>query len=658
MANFNTPISGQGSKKTSRFTSYAPVWNQQSFVGGSATDLKAGPRNSFAYSRQLDFRKKPSQISVLPNPRLTSKSIVNDLVQDMVQVADGTRYALGSNGNFYKISTSEVWTVAGAVGNGAYGLVYRPDLDAIYITSTTYASLYYPISGTPTLNIAQYGTSKSISSLATSTGGTLTYSLLTAISEGSNDKQSFTSDIEPLYSIKLNIITIGTGDWTLTLHDGLNTVLGTVTITNANLTLGLNEFVFATPVRLLVDPSGNGNGRSYHFHLTSTVADGTVAASTAGNLDTADYEIWANRFVSPNNAQHPGVNFLNFVCFGNERYLTVWEPLSDNPGNTEWQRHKLIFPPGYEVCGLAANNEFLAIATERRSTSGSKTYQDGKIFFWDGVTNGYNFFVDCPEGAPYGLHTYHNSILYISGTALYQWGGAQPVKVQSLPNSDSEYSNLTDQTFVYPHAMTIRRNVLLMGYPSQTTNQTVEHGVYSWGAVDKDYPSSFGYSYITSNMQTSGIRTNNGTNNMRIGMIKNFTDALYISWRDDSATPKYGVDIVDNTSTASNSGSYESVIFDAGAVYKSKLALRFRVSFLSLPSGAIVTPKYKLDRATNWTTGAPISTTGTTSAYIYFPSKRFHEIQVGFDITGTATTPVEVTGVALESNQNFTESSL
>ncbi len=646
--------SPSGSKKTSKYTSFAPVWNQQSFVGGNATDSKIGPKGSFAYSRQLDFRKRPSQMSVLPAPFQTGIGVIDDLVQDMVQVADGTRYALGSSGNFYKIDTSSVWTVIGNVGTGAYGLVYRSDIDAIYISSTTYASLYSPVSNSPTLNIAQYAQTKSTNTFATSSGGGQTYSVLAAISEGAGDLRSFRSDIEPLYSIKVNITTVGTGNWTVTLHDGLNNVLGTSTVANANVALGLQEFVFTTPVRALVDPSGNGNGRIYHFHVTSTVADGKIATSVASDCSTADFEIWANRFVSPNNGMHVGTSFLNFVVFGNERYLTVWEPLSDNPQNAEWQRHKLIFPAGYEVCGLAATNEYLAIACEKRSTSPTKTFQDGKIFFWDGVTNGYNFFIDCPEGAPYAIQTYHNSIYYISGNAIYQWAGAQPVKVQNMPNVETEFSGVVNQTFVYPHCSTVRQNILMFGYPSQTTNTSMEHGVYSWGGYDKNYPPALGYSYITSNMVTSGVRTNNGSNNLRIGMVKSYVDQMYISWRDDT-TGGYGVDLVDNTSTASTSASYESVIFDAGAVYKEKIALRYRVSFLPLPAGAIVTPKYKVERG-SWVNGTPV-TTGT-NAYIYFPSKRYYEIQVGFEITGTATSPVQITGVALESNNAFTEKSL
>lgn len=119
----------------------------------------------------------------------------------------------------------------------------------------------------------------------------------------------------------------------------------------------------------------------------------------------------------------------------------------------------------------------------------------------------------------------------------------------------------------------------------------------------------------------------------------------------------YGVDIIDNSSLPSTTASWESVIFDAGGVYKQKTAMRFRVSFLALPAGAIITPKYKMERG-SWVNGTSVSTTGATSAYIYFPSKRYYEIQVGFEITGTATTPVEITGVALESNVNLTERSL
>lgn len=642
-------------KKSSN--AFAPVWNQQSFPGGWSTDLKLGPKNSFAYSRQMDFRKNPSQMTTLPAPALTSAGVVNDLVQDMVQVADGTRYALGSNGEFYKITTSGVWSSVGTVANGAYGLVYRSDLDAIYIASTSYASLYSPISGTPTLNVAQYAATKStatssvLAKQGTSSGGAFTYSLLAAISEGAGDLRSFTSDIEPLYSIKVNVAAVGTGDWTITLHDGLNNVLGTSTVVNASVALGLQEFAFSTPIRLLVDPTGNGNGRAYHFHVTSTVADGKIACATTNDCSTADFEIWANRFVNPNNGMHVGTPFLNFVCFTNERYLSVWEPLSDTPGNAEWQRHKLIFPAGYEGCGLAATNEYLVIATERRSTSGTKSFQDGKIFFWDGINSGYNFFIDCPEGAPYGIQTMGNTVYYISGGSLYQWAGAQPVKLQSMPNTDSEYSNTVDQTFVYPHATTVRRGVLMLGYPSQTTNTSVEHGVYSWGQVDKDWPMAFGYSYTTSNM-AGGVRTNNGVNNLRIGMVKSFVDQMYISWRDDSVgAPSYGVDLLDNSSTASTSASWESVIFDGGAVYKQKNALRFRVSFLSLPAGALVTPKYKVERG-SWVYGTAVNTTGATSAYIYFPTKVYKEIQVGFDITGTATLPVTITGVALETDQN------
>ena len=63
---------------------------QRNFEGGWSTDLKVGIKNSFAYSRAIDFRKKPSQITVLPQPRREDNGVLKDLIQNEVMVNDGT----------------------------------------------------------------------------------------------------------------------------------------------------------------------------------------------------------------------------------------------------------------------------------------------------------------------------------------------------------------------------------------------------------------------------------------------------------------------------------------------------------------------------------------------------------------------------------------
>ncbi len=185
--------------------------------------------------------------------------------------------------------------------------------------------------------------------------GTKTTTLETTFIEQDKQKRYFQSDIEPLQKIQIFIVNKGTGDWTLTLHDGLNNVLGTSTIANANLINNAwNDFTFPDAtnqqVRIYVKP----NARTYHFHLTSTVANGTIASTDNNDLSTCNLQIWADRMIQTTNGMHPMARFLQYECFGNGNYLSIWEPLSDPPTNDEWQRHKLVFPQEYEVCGLAA----------------------------------------------------------------------------------------------------------------------------------------------------------------------------------------------------------------------------------------------------------------------------------------------------------------
>ena len=76
-------------------------------------------------------------------------------------------------------------------------------------------------------------------------------------------------------------------------------------------------------------------------------------------------------------------------------------------------------------------------------------------------------------------------------------------------------------------------------------------------------------------------------------MLRAFGDKLFISWQDDST---YGIDIVDNNSDPFSTAVWESRIFDNNRPDKDKTGVRIIITFAALPSGATVTPKYKIDR--------------------------------------------------------------
>lgn len=608
------------------------ILSQSRWNGGMSSDLKEGPKNSFFYSLAFDFRKNPSQLSILPGTRVDSGEVVSDLILDMVQVNDGSRYAIGDTGTFYKRTTGGTWSKVGSISESAYGMLYRPDTDAIYLTKDKEVAIYHPVSGSPILTSTKFGPSRSEESAALKSGGTNTYSLTTAVNEASIHKREFTSDIEPLYSIKVFVKDKGTGDWTLTLHDDANNSLGSVTVTNANLFNNqLNEFKFSSQVRILVKP----NARTYHYHLTSTVADGTVQTTTASSLADCDVEVWADRLVNTNNGFHPIMQFLQYTLIGNGNYVAQHEPLSDDPSNLEFKRHRLVLPTGYEVTGLSQWEEFAVIAAEKRASSSAQQFQKGLLFFWDGLSSTYNYYIDITEGSPYSPYLHNNTLYYFARDSLYGYAGGRPTKIRTMRETDAEFSDTSDSYVVYPNMMAVRRGVLLTGFPSETTNQSVEHGVYSYGSIEKNYNESFGFSYAIS----SGTLTNTGSNNLRIGMIRNFGDELFVSWREGS---EYGVDIVDNSSDPASTAILESLTFDNEVAYKNKLALALKLTFTALPADMTVTLKYSINRAAFVT--ADTATEGDTLIYSEFdPSGDVHfkEIQFRIEATGTATsTPI------------------
>ena len=602
----------------------------QRFDGGWSTDLKIGSAHSFAYSNHMDFRKSPTQLTILPKTVKESSTTVTGLITEIIQLPSGKIVAIDGSGGVYTRSTAGVWAKNGTtLTDTAMGMVYDEQQDTIWIPglnslhSVTNADGRFS-GGTFTVN------SSAITALVdqlSTAGNANTYTTTNAINEGATHRLTFTPTIEPQYSVRIWVTTKGTDALTVTMHDAANNILSTKTIANAAITNGAyNEFIFNTPVRT----TSGSNGASYHFHIThASASSSTIGVSTASSFATTDYQTLANRLVSPRNLMHPAKNFLQYTCIGNERYLSVWEVISQTaPTALEFVQHRLTFPTGYEVTGLAEYTEYLAIACERRSTSSTNEFQQGKIFFWDGTSATYNFVIDVPEGAPYSIYSSKNVVYYYANGGWWAWSGGNPVKLRQMPNTDFEYTDANTYMVNYPNTMAVRNGILVGGFPSETNSTAVEHAIYSFGSRDRNFSESFGYSYTIS----SGTKTN-GT--LRIGCVKSYGDKLFISWRDGAT---YGVDIVDPNSDPFATASWESLILDDGRPNRTKEANELFIDFDVLPTGATVTPKYKIDRASGWTSGTTV-TAGGTQAQVSI-NKRYKEIQVGMDLVATATTPV------------------
>lgn len=677
--------------------------NLGSFVGGESIDFKNGVANAFLKSEALDFRSKASQMTVLPGLSAVSgaSAVLVDLPVEMIQDPTGVRWILGDQGHLYKLDTSDVLTLAATItdGNG-FGMVYNQLSDFLYITGQQSVSMYGPLQGTPSLKDGQFGKSASgangvvnlyqttttnydgaarnnIQSIATSQGvtatsqvttnaGTNTYAPLTAISENAVDRCPFAPDLEPFYSIAIYVKTIGTGNLTLTLHDGFNRALASITINHASLVVGYNEFVFPSPgIRGFTGAIQSGLSAAYHWHATSSVGGDTMRLGvlTSNDCSTADMILFNYRMVKTNNGWHPACLFTGNgfqMVILNGQYVSTYNFSNDvNPSNYVWQRERFPLDAGFEGTSVSQNNQYCVIAAEKRSTNGNRNYQEGCLYFWDGQNPTYNFKIQLPMGAPYSVYTFNNITYMIIAGALYAWGGGQQViKVRPIAYQNTNYLGAVDNTVVNPNMMAPRFNMLMMGYPSSTTNPSIKYGIYSWGSVELIYPNSFGYSHALSN-QTYNY---SASNNLQIGMVKNFVDTMYVSNRKTvGGVTTYYLDRVNNSSNAAAVFSWDSLIYDGGVRYKQKEASRLKVSFLPWPAGATLTIYYALERGTPVTADGANSfspNTGDTSIIIDI-NKRFYEAQWGFSGTcsGPASIPT-ITGITMEIDPLQSEADL
>jgi hypothetical protein len=625
---------------------------ETSWIGGQSTDGKHAPDHSFRSARHLDFRKKASSLTVLPGMTEDTGGIIQAVPLNMIEV-EGEKFYVGDEaGNVY-LKEAGLWSqLAGNIGNFEHGMAYIRSMDSLFMACRTTISRVKNAGenfGSPTLEADILGPSVDHNNVA---GAANNYNVPNALNETVTHRHTWTPTTEPLYSIKVKLTLKGTGNLTVYVHDSANNLLGSKTLTNAELALGTIEFVFATPLRQQVAPSGS----AYHCHFV--YAAGTqhnLEVATAADLETATLSSWADRLVG-GDLEHPMIQFLQYLCICNERYLSVWEPITIAPLDTEYLRHRLVFRPQDQSMAVALWADYLAIGcgTWSNNTNGIEA---GRIYFWTGFSKTYDQVLEIPEGAPQSLFSHLNRLYWIAAGIWYTWAGGDIEKVWQFPHTDTEYKSLPGPTYVYPNMMAVRNGILLTAFPNDTADPEIEYGVYSFGRREKDYPLSSGYSYSIS----TGTRQNvtPGVSLVQLGFLKSFGSDLYLGWADYSGTPDlFGIDLVSPSTTPASSGVYESLIRDDGRPRKQKGAAELYVTFEPLPTGSTITPKYKIDRADDWSYGEAgedpkIAVAGDVEVRLNI-NKRYKEIEYGFDWTCGATT-FEITCVELIRNYNLDE---
>lgn len=594
-------------------------------TSGGITTLssKAGIDNSARFMQNVNIFEDPNFLTNSKKTTKVSGSTVDDLVH---WIEDGSpwstnRYFYAANGKIFQETSAASWsslrTVSGGAGEGL--LVHN---DSLLYALATNIGRYWPLSSSPSFedDITVWWLATDLQISGGGTGAT-DYTTQTSIMEGATHRQTFTPDQDPIASVVIDVDAVGTGDWTVTIHDINNNSLGSKTIVNGSMSTGDVTFTFDSVIRVIPN-------ESYHFHVTTTVADGGVDTSSNNDLEAAEFTINFNALVDAD--FHPMANFFGGWAIGNERYIGFFDNVNGNYDATA-----VILDPGFEVRALYTYEEYLVAEAYKGQTF--EEAESARRYFWDGIAITFNFFEDL-KVSPNAATSYKNQLVGVYGNmgAVYEGSKPQTKVTDRVPKLARG-----KKVEVYPGAIDEYEERLVIGYSALTDDSALEQGVYEYGRQTDAFNNVLSFPYTISTGTTSGT-------SLKIGSVRGIGTDLYIGWRDDST---YGVDKVALGDSASASGSWESRTFDNGDANKTKQAIKLEITFEALTSNQTVTPKYDINRTGTFTTGTA-ATSGDTEANLFINSN-FKEIDFGYNFASSSNTFIKITGInfIFEDNQ-------
>lgn len=324
--------------------------------------------------------------------------------------------------------------------------------------------------------------------------------------------------------------------------------------------------------------------------------------------------------------------FGNKLLVGNGRYVSSLDDA------TVWVAQAVALPPDYSVRCMTTVGDWVAIGAVKGSNI--YDYSDGKVFFWNGTESNYNFFINVPEGEPNALIGLDNMLLIIAGgrgkmyLAGITSGETEPVK--SLPNVGT--GKFVE---VFPGAVTTWDGLTRIGVAGAGDSSTIQRGVFSYGAINKNYNRTLSFDYPIS----TGTETGTG---VKIGaLLATGPDSFYVSWRDGS---DYGIDKIDTTALQA-SAYIETRIGDMDIPHRRKKVVNHQINFEPLASGESIALKYKRDRESSWVTAgtAAFSASGAIKTKV-FPSKKYQaaEVQYRLELAASGSTSPDLKNLVVE----------
>lgn len=462
---------------------------------------------------------------------------------------------------------------------------------------------------------------------ATTAGNT--YTTPVAISESATNRLTFTPSKDPQKSAAVLVAAKGTGAWTITVHDQYNNVIATSTISNANMTTGYVEFTFTSNWRPLTNFTNE-----YHFHVTSTVADGTVTTTDSNDLETVSFRTYY-QFLVTDTAWHPMARWLQFWVVGNGKWVGKYE-------TTLYEPNLIALGADWSTRCFGKWGEYLVIGATKNTTN---IYDSdvGRLYFWDGYSPTYNYPVEIPEGGINALYGSGDKLYIIAGyqnQLLEYTGGLVARKLKDMPNMEA-----TKHSEVYPQGITMWRSLLRYGVSGSSNSVNLQRGGYTWGSTNKNYPDILTYDYP--------ISTGNVGSTVSVGLMAVVNQKLLIGWQDGVG---YGMDYVDPSNAPYPSGYISFLVDNEGASWKQKTAITVAANFNALASGESVATSYLLEDSTTSVPNLDSTNTGDTVLRQIVENGDYYNFQARVDLATTnGSTAPTAQSLLIVSNLNESE---
>lgn len=406
-----------------------------------------------------------------------------------------------------------------------------------------------------------------------STGNT--YTTPTSISETATNRQSFTPVNNPIEAIGIHVTAVGTGNWTVTLHDASNNSLGAVTIANGSMATGWVIFGFAAVVNI-------EKASALHVHVTSTVADGTVTSSTSADLEDGRVKI----FTTSDAEFHPAIKHFGILYFGDRHFIHQIEETST--GSHTFTREALDIEEPLRVKCLGKDPLNLLIGT---IVSNDVAYC--QFVKWNTYSESFTTADDVPEAGINAIIPSDNYVFVHAGLGgtIYLYDPAtgaleQYFKIRGVYTP-------TAKATIHPNAHAMLGGISLLGV-SNVSGNPADQGVWSLGRFSRQ-----GYNFVFD--LTYPISERSGSDfvltGVEIGAIVVSGYNLYVAWK--SASTAGAVDKLDY------SNKLDGAFLETGVLSAEREKLqnfgKAIVAYSSKPANTSVAIATKLNHAASFT---------------------------------------------------------